>query len=642
MLARLTRIVGSLAAVIAVYVVYSYTVVLLVEPAGARDRGSTTPVKPRAGGLISQQARLAPFFSAGDWELKDPIVLEIEQGSKLILQTYRHLSDGRVLIEPCSMVFMPTDESGDEEERNRRAIVLRAPEGAILEFDEPFDLKRGKIGKLIGGELLGKITIHSQQRLPGPEDDVLITASDVRLIESQIWTMGPVGFRFGPNYGSGREMRIDLIKDSADSATSGRRRGPSIGGIKSFEIAHDVSMHLVPDTVDLGMDPDKRKGQPDALQPKKPEPPVEVTCRGPFRFDLEKYVATFHDHVDVVRAHPDGPSDQLSCQLLSLYFEPREDEAQRAIRTGTGKASVPTLVLSRIEATGSPVIVRAPSEKFGARGQFLRYDLKTRGGTIWVHKDSSQQAVVRRGADEIHARQLYFEPGEFAGSLGRFAAQGAGSLTGTTPDESRQRFIASWTGEAKFRPLDGFLVVSLSGAVDPSGHGRVTVDLPGQGRIEAAEIHIWLREASDPKTAPDDAPKLLPDRMLARGNVVIDTPQLAGTVVDSLEVWFDNSLAVADAAVPTPQPAHLASSATPGTTVHPVVAAQNTSGQLNGGSHFIPFGEPRKPDSPAQRFDISGERLQLRIKLVGTRPELTEVIVERRVRFVETQVAQAG
>ena len=95
----------------------------------------------------------------------------------LLVNNYQMMGEGRVQIVPCTMIFLP-EGNFSEEERQRRAIILQSPQGAILQFDA-FDLKQGKVGKLIAGKLIGAVTIRSDQRDPGPQDDLQIITSDV-------------------------------------------------------------------------------------------------------------------------------------------------------------------------------------------------------------------------------------------------------------------------------------------------------------------------------------------------------------------------------------------------------------------------------------------------------------------------------
>src|SRR4029077_6556312 len=109
-------------------------------------------------------------------------------------------------IRPCTMIFLSSAEAASQEERNRRAVIVQAPEGAILKFDSKVDLKQFKFGKLVGGTLIGPIAIHSDQQQPGPQDDLLITTRDAELIGDRVVTEHPVDFRLGPNRGYGRDL----------------------------------------------------------------------------------------------------------------------------------------------------------------------------------------------------------------------------------------------------------------------------------------------------------------------------------------------------------------------------------------------------------------------------------------------------
>ena len=160
---------------------------------------------------IGSGSALTPWFSPGDWELTSPKVIESPRG-KLLLHEYETLADGRLKIKPCTLIFLSEGRGRTAEaDRNRKAVILQAPEGAILKFDTPVDLKQMKIGKLVGGVMMGPITIRSDQRLPGPQDDLLINTTRRReLIGDRIVTPHPVDFRLGPNRGNGRELEIRL------------------------------------------------------------------------------------------------------------------------------------------------------------------------------------------------------------------------------------------------------------------------------------------------------------------------------------------------------------------------------------------------------------------------------------------------
>ena len=189
---------------------------------------------PRPPPAISWKKHFAP----GDWELHDPIALDIERG-KLLVKKYRTLKDGRVKLFPCTMIFFPKGQASESE-----PIIMQAPEGAILEFDEKFEPNRAKIGKLVAGQLRGQITIRSRPSRPGAGDDLHIVTRDVQLAEDRIWTPNPVDFSLGLSHGSGREMQIGLAApaENVDAKSTGIR----VGTLQWLELERDVKMHMQP------------------------------------------------------------------------------------------------------------------------------------------------------------------------------------------------------------------------------------------------------------------------------------------------------------------------------------------------------------------------------------------------------------
>ena len=100
-------------------------------------------------------------------------------------------------------------------------------------------------------------------------------------------------------------------------------------------------------------------------------PADRISCHGPFRFDFMANVATFKDQVDVKRENASGPSDQLNCQLLSMFFEATTPPgaASPGAATAETEKTASNLQPVRLEADGSPVTVHAHSNGTSARGQ---------------------------------------------------------------------------------------------------------------------------------------------------------------------------------------------------------------------------------------------------------------------------------
>ena len=68
--------------------------------------------------------------------------------------------------------------------------------------------------------------------------------------------------------------------------------------------------------------------------------------------------------------------------------------------------------------------------------------------------------------------------------------------------------------------------------------GGAYLNCPGVGQLQAREISFWFTELRPPAAAA--AADIQPDRMVARNDVHMNSPQLSGTV-EQLEVRFERS-----------------------------------------------------------------------------------------------------
>ncbi len=206
MFIRLKRTATSFVVMVGVFWVYRLIAEPLIEPPAVEKRVQPVSPEERAAAQRQRQNRLgvyARFFPEGAWERDNPIVLESDN-SKLLLKEYTNTPDGRVELHPCTVIYLPDGESDGAD--HRRVIIMQAPQGAVLRFDEAVDLSRGKMGRLLGGVLNGPVTIQSGPTKPEGGDDLLITTHDVVMDDNVISTPNPVDFRFGASVGHGREL----------------------------------------------------------------------------------------------------------------------------------------------------------------------------------------------------------------------------------------------------------------------------------------------------------------------------------------------------------------------------------------------------------------------------------------------------
>ena len=565
---RLGRTLRVFLVVLAAAGFYRLAVVPWVEPR-VKDLGSTIELSPEQAAAIRARAdkrlaKLGDIFPEGSWERDEPIMLESRQ-MRLLFKQYHSLPDGRVNLVPCTLVILPDRNRASTDDAGGRTLILRAPQGAVLEFDEPLDLRQGRLAKLIGGSLRGQVTIRGTATAPDAEDDIEIATRDVELADLEIRTGELVQFRYGRSTGSGRALVARLLP-RAEAGAGKDDRGPNIGGVDSIRLDRDVRMRL--EGLAGGLLPgQEQKPAPPAADPAASPPPaadtapVLVSCRGSLCLNVSANVITFEDHVDVVRTGTGGASDQLACELLAIRLA-RGEAAPPAAHTEPAAPAQPPASAQpggglrpvEIQARGTPVVARSTASGLEARGTRLGYEIATR--RILLDGDEPVSLVVQ--GTEMEARSIDYCPGP-DGDPGALMAVGPGWLKARSPGSPPVQ--AQWQKWLRMRPDGTGHVASIAGEAD--------VTIEAQGRLSASEMHLWLDVERQPQPAPpgnSPGPRLdgvKPSRLLARGMVEIDTEELTART-DRMELWFKHLAAAPVAATATIQPG-LPSTAAPAT-----------------------------------------------------------------------------
>ncbi len=611
---RASRIAASFAIIVVAYWAYALLAVPWIEPPAAPppavgQPGNVAQQQPPDDIVDHQIDSLRDFFKPGAWELKDPIVLEIEH-AKLLLQEYHNLGDGRVDIPSCTIVIPYEGAADNEAQRHRQTMILEAPDGAVLQFDQPLEITKAKAGRLVGGLLRGKVTIRSDWKEPGPEDDLLIETNDVQLSERTISTPNPVDFRWGPHFGRGHDMVITLL--AGQSKPGGVVGGPNVAGIESFEMRHVERLHL-----DLGSAAPAASRSPEKTDASVP---VEIRCRGPFYFDVVHRVATFRDGVDVMKQNSSGPSDQIACQLLSLYFietpKPGVDPSNAAAPKTTGSLD---LVAQRLEARGNPVVVTAPSRKnLVVCGPRIEYNLLTNSiavdGVDGANgANSVNEVFLQQGASEIHARSLLYQPA-VDGRLGLVTSQGPGWLRGQSDDHPEQQLEAKWKDQLLIRPRQQYQEILFSGGAE--------LTFQGVGGLQAREIFFWLLET--PSTTKNGQTDLRAHSLLARNDVHLHSAQMAGKV-DLLEVGFDQ-----EGGEQGPAAGGLGGTMSG----HPVTVTP--------GAAVAGLSDSPPSSSDIGPIEVTGRVLRARVALGRQQTVVTGLSIEDNVQILESPTMQPG
>ncbi len=536
---RSGEIIGWFVGVFCTYWIYWLVAVPLIEPGIEPETVSRYSAASTGGEAPTQSQRklaLAQYFAPGSWELDNPAIWETDQ-TLLLFKKPDPQPDGTVKLQHCTLLFFPREGDGATL-AEPRPIIMRTEHGASLKFDQPIVLKTVDLAKrqLVGGKLHGLIRIERLPSRPGASDDLLITTRDIELVGDKATSPHPVHFRLGRSQGSGRDLEIHLQND-------GRAGGAfRTGKVKTLLLKRDVVMNLALD------DPAFARNQPPGPAGDMAGSTLKITCQGDFRYNLELHAASFHDRVDVARIST-GPSDLLNCELLNVFFRNADTPADGAptpveqATAGPDAQATNDQPIRRIEARGDPVTLHSPS-----RNIYLK---------------------SHRGLD--------FEPipGD---QLGRIAGLGQGVMQGVAPGESGSKFLIRWTREFRFEPAeDGQYVASLHGGanVRMPGLGEITANdrVDAQGNlVQEGEIFAWATPIKAPPTReqvavvrpvamqngganpgqPDAAPaadKWQIERVLAQGNVTVNTPQLDATT-GKIEVWVERPTAAPAAQAP--------------------------------------------------------------------------------------------
>jgi hypothetical protein len=566
MFRRLTRSAIVLAVLVAAYNAYALLAVPLMEPSlelvekrrvgrGELDRIASSPSQ--------YQQLLSNYFPQDHWSQTRPpkVIASATEQAMLVFDDFtRRAREGATSEQPSTtlvdidrialLVFPTPPREGILPPRD--AIVLEAPGGAHLEFDD-FRPEIGRIGQILRGEFPGPIHIHSDMNQPTPDDDLIIQTADLHMNTKLMYTSAPVRFQMGQNTGGGTELEIRFLADEHNKPGD---PGLKIAGIDSLEIRRDVKIRLELDTSRLlpgGKDADANAGRDKKLSPYEAapavrvtdasalattpppaKPPVEVTCTGPFTFDFVRHVASLDRDVELRQIKPNGPSNQVMCARLDIHFAPKlppsgapqpaaadPDESQRAL----GQLEPVAVV-----AEGHPVVVTSSEQHAQARGDRIQIALRDQR----VRISGGSDAMLVFGSNAIQAPIIdYQHPArDEATAIGRFRATGPGSLRYVVDEKKPNEVLqAQWLTSVQLGREKGQPVLALD--------GRPKISFASSGSLTADQIRMYLRElegkgtegltiGGSKKGDAETTLRLAPDRLLATGRVEVAAPQFTG------------------------------------------------------------------------------------------------------------------
>lgn len=640
MLRRLTHAAIAFAVTVLAYQAYVLAVVPFVEPNVAvrprRGEGEPDVRQPRETPNRYHDL-LAAYFPPGHWCLQQPPIA-FENGQALVVvdgvEKYTQSDDGKLRVPKCVIVFFPRPRDRTAAPP-RDAIILDPSGGATLQMEERLDPAVSSFGRMQFGQLLGDLTVRSDMREPGPQDDLLITTRDLYMNEDLIQTTEPVELRLGQHLGRGRGLEIRFLPSESASPSADT---PIYGQLDSLEVTHEVSAVIVPDKLKLAMaPPDDNGSAKDAAssssshaKDKLVDAPIRIQSAGPFRINFGSMVASFIDRVQVRQLHPDGKLDELQANELNLFFTKSKrwnadamgDDNVTPTPEAPQEASESFVLepetLEAIGSEGSPVRLNAPSQEAVAVGEHLYIELTDRRVTL---QRGEEVTLSYRGA-EIHAPMVQYElpPKNSPERIGVLRARGGfGKLT-AVPDPKRpdQVLEVTWKDSMQLVRSGGQPVLKLD--------GRPRVTMTTVGTLYADRLELFLRDDPNADPGPDGSDthalpsSIRPERLAASDHVVIQSPELNGKV-NRLNIKFD---------YPQPGATPTAGGAPPVPTGEAASAA---------GRPPINFGQ-HQPG--ARTYDIAGVELKLNVAVRDRHPEVTRIRVDGAAVFQESATQVAG
>ena len=528
-----------LAATVTAYLAYAQIVVPRIE-ADAFITERKSPTRIASGPRTDRKAKFAHLFPADAWELAPCKVLETAQGT-ILFRDYQPHDDGRVEVFPFTMVIQSKTEEDDSSETETETeinsdpehepvpIVIRSSQKAVLQFERAFKLDGGDPGKIQHGQLNGEVSIYRPPSAIGADDDLKVLTSNVLLEKQKIYTVDDVEFEFGANHGRGRHLDIELSHETPLEALN--TDFSKINGVRSLKLGYLERLRIYPT-------PGKEKtnrmlaGQ---------NAPLEIRCLGAFQFDFEQQLATFDDKVVVSQLDESGQS--LKCQKLALLFDSKVTEGQPLTRSENEDPASQNLQLRRVIATGNPAILTAADRDASIVANYVDYDLAL--NRIIARRPEGVSMAM--GQQQFTSNEIEYRIRE-DGAIGPLLANGPGSMTRYVDGKG---FSAKWSKSLSIQPD-----TNQRKRITLGGQAEITLDQ--DTTIAGSDMEIWLWELAKPNSATATQPaiatahpsnptdpaesqsakwKYLPHQLRAKGDVRIDSAQLAGNTEDLTLRW---------------------------------------------------------------------------------------------------------
>jgi hypothetical protein len=194
---QFNRYFSLLAIIVGAFFVYVVAVVPWIEGPARQRIVEAQPAQELD--FLHFKADLIGWLPSDAWERQPCKQISTPTGH-IFFQEYQSHDDGRMVVRPLTIILtQPGGEPGQP------PIVLRSPDGATLQLDQPLSLG-GETIQLNSARIAGLVTLYRAETKPEGQDDWLIQTSDIQINKLRIQTTEEVAFRFGPHEGRGRPV----------------------------------------------------------------------------------------------------------------------------------------------------------------------------------------------------------------------------------------------------------------------------------------------------------------------------------------------------------------------------------------------------------------------------------------------------
>ncbi|MDR0703813.1 MAG: hypothetical protein LBF88_02380 [Planctomycetaceae bacterium] len=532
---RFLSTVVSFFIVVGLYLVYGWIAVPALLP--------TPEISERKFNVIEDFTReeIEPFtllLPENGWE-RDPNneIHYLQFGQTIILFGKDDVQGNIVKLQPCTVLMVQglDDPNLSESERNealRKAVVLRTPLYAEIEFDRDFNIGLGQLPppKIKAGKLAGKVTIASDMNEIGSHDNFFLETENISITESpgitRISTNKDVRFFSGYHYGEGSMLTMEMVLSNPNQPKS-----PKELSLVRFEKLKSLNLVFPEDSNETQKIPEqsqkiqnqtaKNSSAPNLSPKTRPLPDcpatlLDIKCQREFIFQFVKAdkpnvktaVAKFLGNADAKRTNPDGSTDFLTAEEIQVKFQTKIPTSGKKQST-TGLASRGNQIQDNnafgnlepvtFEANGKlaqnnqPVVpAKLTSQQNGGVrmfGDHILYDLRQNLLAIETQTlpgASKEVEIVFQNQYFIRSEKSFqYTPGQ-NGEFGKLFSNGKGNLRGNIGnDKTPKKMFLSWNAlQAESYPMvKNQIVLKLSDGI--------AANLEGFGNMTAGKLDFW-------------------------------------------------------------------------------------------------------------------------------------------------------